>query len=196
MRGSEQVGFWVVTAVDPELRAVAPPRVPSEPPIGPGPHRPAGRTQQDGADAPPSRFTQAYEQRPWLAPAATGVALALGSLYTGGQDPSTGGVFPGCPLRSLTGWDCPGCGGLRATHDLLHGDLVGALDHNVFLAVAVPIAALLWLRWLLRTLDVSVPRLPRVPRPVWGVLATAVLAFTVVRNIDGVGAFEYLNSFT
>lgn len=136
------------------------------------------------------------DRRPWIAPAATGVGLALAAAYTAWQDPNRSGAFPACPLREVTGWDCPGCGGLRGTHALLHGDLAGALDHNVFLAIAVPIAALLWLRWMLASLGVRVPGLPKVRGKAWLALGTVVLVFTVLRNIPGVGAFEYLNSFT
>ena len=34
-------------------------------------------------------------------------------------DPATSGVFPPCPLHYLTGWYCPGCGSLRAIHQLV-----------------------------------------------------------------------------
>ena len=83
-----------------------------------------------------------------------------------------------------------------ATHALTHGDLAGALDHNVWVAVGVPLAVFVWLLWTLRTLGVPVPRLPRPRRAALGVAAVAMLVFTVVRNIPGVAAFEYLNSFT
>ena len=37
------------------------------------------------------------------------------------------GHYPTCPFLAITGWYCPGCGSLRAVHDLLHGDLAGAV---------------------------------------------------------------------
>ena len=57
-------------------------------------------------------------------------------------------LFPACPFKALTGWNCPACGGLRMTHDLLHGDLAAAAVDNVFLLVGVP-ALLAWIlvRW-------------------------------------------------
>ena len=61
-------------------------------------------------------------------------ALAVGALtYIGLVDPhQPGALFPACPFKLLTGWNCPACGGLRMTHDLLHGNLSAAVVDNVF----------------------------------------------------------------
>ena len=48
-----------------------------------------------------------------------------------------------CPFKLLTGLQCPGCGGQRAVHALLHGDVVGALRYNWFLIYAAPYLLLL-----------------------------------------------------
>ena len=61
-------------------------------------------------------------------------------------DPATTSAYPGCPLHMLTGLDCPTCGGLRATHLLLHGDFRGAFALNPFLFFALPVLALFCLR--------------------------------------------------
>lgn len=47
-------------------------------------------------------------------------------------NPVTAGFFPVCPLYSMTGWLCPGCGLTRGFHALFHGDLLGALHFNLF----------------------------------------------------------------
>lgn len=100
-------------------------------------------------------------------------------LYTGLADPHRPGfLFPGCPFKALTGWDCPGCGGLRMTHDVLHGDLSAAVVDNVFLLVGMPLLAV-WLvvRW----------RLGRKLMPVaaWISVVAAAILWTVVRNMPG-----------
>jgi len=57
----------------------------------------------------------------------TGALLGGGLAYVGLADPHNPDfVFPACPFKLLTGWNCPACGGLRMTHDLLHGDLAAA----------------------------------------------------------------------
>lgn len=187
-----------VTAVEGRAAATPPSHEAPPPPQAGGGHPEQGFPAQGPVwePTPPGPVRRAMDERPWIAPAVTGVGLALAAAYTFWQDPNRSGAFPACPLREATGWDCPGCGGLRATHALMHGDLAGALDHNVFLAIAVPVVALLWLRWMVSSLGARVPSLSKVPGRAWWVLGTAVLAFTVVRNIPGVGAFEYLNSFT
>lgn len=53
-------------------------------------------------------------------------------------DPATSGMFPPCPLHYLTGWYCPGCGSLRALHQLLHGNLSAAWALNPLTVVLLP----------------------------------------------------------
>jgi hypothetical protein len=57
-------------------------------------------------------------------------------------DPATADFFPPCLFRSLFGFQCPGCGSLRAAHQLLHGDLAAAWALNRTVFVALPLAAL------------------------------------------------------
>jgi hypothetical protein len=109
----------------------------------------------------------------------TGAVLAGGLAYVGLGDPhSPGFVFPVCPFKALTGWNCPACGGLRMTHDVLHGDFAAAVVDNVFLLVGLPLlAAWLLVRWRLgRTL---------MTKPAIIVIVVAVIAWTVVRNLPG-----------
>ena len=85
--------------------------------------------------------------------AGTGVALAGALGYVGARRPAQPEFgLPACPFKWLTGWNCPFCGGLRMTHDLLHGDLVASINDNVFLLVGIPVLA----GWLL---------MRRAPRP-------------------------------
>ena len=113
-----------------------------------------------------------------------GSALALG--YLAAVDPNQPGHYPVCPTRLLFGVDCPGCGLMRATHDLVTGNVTGALDHNVLIVVFAPLVVLLWVRWLLRSWRGSTPRVTYGQfrrRNMWMYVAlTAVLLFGVVRN--------------
>jgi hypothetical protein len=86
-----------------------------------------------------------------VAPMATlaGTALALG--YLAAVDPNQPGHYPLCPTRAIFGVDCPGCGLMRSTHDLVTGNVAGALDHNVLVVVLVPVAIVLWIRWFLQS---------------------------------------------
>lgn len=107
-------------------------------------------------------------------------ALAIGALtYVGLVDPHRpGALFPACPFKLLTGWNCPACGGLRMTHDLLHGEVSAAVVDNVFLLIGLPLLAI-WAVWRRR-------RGQRVFTPaVIVVIAIAMLGWTVLRNLPG-----------
>ena len=107
-------------------------------------------------------------------------ALAVGALtYIGLVDPhQPGALFPACPFKLLTGWDCPACGGLRMTHDLLHGNLSAAVVDNVFLLIGLPLLAV-WSVWRRR-------RGRRVFTPMALIVITiSAIAWTVLRNVPG-----------
>src|SRR5271166_1474676 len=69
---------------------------------------------------------------------ATFAAFAVGVVLLELFDPATSGIFPPCPFRYLTGWYCPGCGSLRAIHQLLHGNLREAWAMNPLTVVLLP----------------------------------------------------------
>ena len=108
-----------------------------------------------------------------------GAALAGALAYIGLADPHRPGfLFPAWPFKALTGLDCPACGGLRMTHDLLHGDLAAATVDNVFLLFGLPLLALwLLLRWRQRR--------PLMPVAATVTVVTAAVVWTVVRNWPG-----------
>jgi hypothetical protein len=109
----------------------------------------------------------------------TGAVLVGGLAYVGLGDPhSRDFVFPPCPFKALTGWNCPACGGLRMTHDLLHGDLGAAIVDNVFLLVGLPmLATWLLVRWRRGQ--------PLMAMPAIVVIAVAAITWTVLRNLPG-----------
>jgi hypothetical protein len=51
-------------------------------------------------------------------------------------DPTRVPIYPVCLFHQMTGLDCPGCGGLRATHALLHGDVSSALHFNAMVVLS------------------------------------------------------------
>lgn len=118
---------------------------------------------------------------------ALGAAGLVGLGVVGLVDPSNRALGPPCPLRAVVGLDCPLCGATRATHSLLRGDLMGALDFNALYVVLLPVLAVLFVFWLRSG---RVPSLLRGPTATWGAVALGV-GFTIVRNLP---AFTYLRS--
>ncbi len=42
------------------------------------------------------------------------------------------GIWPPCPLHTVTGYYCPGCGGTRAVYALLHGNIIRSFLYHPF----------------------------------------------------------------
>jgi Protein of unknown function (DUF2752) len=114
-----------------------------------------------------------------IAALGTGALLAGGLAYVGLVDPhKPDSIFPVCPFRLLTGWNCPACGGLRMIHDLLHGDLAAAITDNVFVLIGIPMLA----GWFLLRRHSGKSWLPL---PAVAAVVVATCAWTVVRNLAG-----------
>jgi hypothetical protein len=113
-----------------------------------------------------------------------GLLAAAGTVAAGIGDPNRSNAFPFCPLRLLTGIDCPFCGSLRATHALVHGQVTVAANHNLLFTLSVPFLVVGWVLWMGRALG---RRWPRIEAPRWApwALVAVALAFMLVRNIGG-----------
>ena len=70
---------------------------------------------------------------------ATGLAVAALVVYQ--FDPSLFAFYPRCVFHVITGLECPGCGGTRALHALLHGRLAEAYRLNPMLFLMMPSVA-------------------------------------------------------
>ena len=68
--------------------------------------------------------------------------VALSAVYS-----ATGLGVP-CPFLTLTGWDCPLCGGTRMGAALLHGDVAAAYGYNPVALVALTVVGALGALWL------------------------------------------------
>lgn len=71
-------------------------------------------------------------------PAALVVAVIAAVLFF--HDPATAGFYPPCLFKTVLGMGCPGCGSLRAVHQLLHGNVAAAWGLNRLIFIAAPLA--------------------------------------------------------
>ena len=99
-------------------------------------------------------------------------------------DPNQPGHYPTCPFLAVTGLYCPGCGSLRALHDLAHGDLAGAMARNPLTVAALVGLAVGWVLWARRLWRGQPRRWAAPPVLLYGLL-TLVLAFWALRNVPG-----------
>jgi hypothetical protein len=121
------------------------------------------------------------------------IVLTLAALGSGAVlfffDPTKYGFYPVCLFHSLTGWNCPGCGGTRAAYQLLHGHLLRALRDNALFVVMLTGLAMWSLRWLVRKMR-NQPATFNVPARAWWWFLVGALIFTVLRNLP---AFAWLS---
>lgn len=126
----------------------------------------------------------------WRTPLQIGAAVAAATAAISVLDP-VGNHVPLCPFHSLTGLDCPACGGLRAVFSLSRGHIAAAASHHLLFTVAVPFLIVGWLVWMFR----AVTRPGAAPRslPRWsGAVGLVVLiVFTIARNVP---TFAWLGS--
>lgn len=136
-----------------------------------------------GANLPPAMPERRSSAWSW------GIGLLLAAILAGvllvlfAFDPSHHKFYPRCMLYSMTGLQCPGCGGLRAAHALLHGEVAQAFRFNPLLVVLSPVLVYLAVReaarkWFRKTL----PPVFRRPAVLWGLLAVLII-FSILRNL-------------
>jgi hypothetical protein len=134
----------------------------------------------------PGRVDVRSRARRLAAPLATALGVVSATAFVRAVDPNVPGHYPMCPTLALFGVDCPGCGGLRATHALANGDIATAMDHNLLFVVLVPVFIGLWVMWTYRAwTGVSPPASPRraaISRAAPIVVLMITMAFAVVRN--------------
>lgn len=133
-------------------------------------------------------------QRPrWLAPVAVGVGALAAVVTVGVMDPELRGhLSPGCPFRTVTGLDCPGCGGTRAVYALTQGDIGLAANHNMLTLIALPLLALAWVGWLRYSLGWRATPVRLSPRTGY-LIAASLTLYMIVRNMPWL-PFAWLGS--
>jgi hypothetical protein len=92
--------------------------------------------------------------------------------------------LPLCGLYATSGLYCPGCGAIRATHELLHGRLWAAWHYNALWVVLLPLAAYAAAAEL-RYLHCGrlLPGNPARSVWAWVAIAAAAAVFFVLRNL-------------
>lgn len=123
-------------------------------------------------------------RRGWLLGAAIFGGLAVLYLF----NPVEHAFYPACLFYKLTHLHCPGCGGLRALHQLTHGHIAAAFYSNPLLITSIP-----WLAWLgiskLRNRSANVLMIQ--PTAAW-IILVIVMLFGVLRNLP-FAAFAWMS---
>ncbi len=115
-------------------------------------------------------------------------ALVLGLIIICGIvlylfNPENSNLYAPCPFKTLTGFYCPGCGSLRALHQLLHGHIGAACRLNALMVCSLPILGYSFLSNL--AFVIRRRHFPKIFVPaiwIWLMLVVIIL-FWIVRNI-------------
>ncbi|WP_344453543.1 DUF2752 domain-containing protein [Actinocorallia aurantiaca] len=121
--------------------------------------------------------------RALAAPLGVLAAGVAGVAVVGLVSPYEAGHYPVCPFLGITGWYCPGCGGLRMTYDLAHGRIAQAFSRNALVFVMVPVAAYLWGLWTVASWRGTAVRTRLGSRVAIVALTGSILVFWVLRNL-------------
>ena len=115
----------------------------------------------------------------WIA--AGGALLLFYFIF----DPVNFNFIPQCVFHKLTGLQCMGCGAQRMVHALLHGDIRGAMEANLFLFFSIP--WILFFVWV-EIFRLKFPGLYRKLHSVWVIITISAMlvAWLIVRNILGI----------
>src|SRR6267378_2432662 len=106
------------------------------------------------------------------------IAVASGALVLFVFNPAQSSFYPFCVFHRITGLQCPGCGSLRAMHQLLHGHIVEAARLNLLLVLCLPCLGWRTMRFATTRLRGQPATFTIQPGWLWTFLCVAVV-FTV-----------------
>ena len=152
------------------------------PPVLPGgpPDRPNPLPAMDAGTGPGPASCRV----PWASVLALGgLAGLIGLTLLWNHKPAGQFFFPRCTFYAWTGLQCPGCGGLRATHELLHGNVAEAWRLNALFVTSLPVAAWTAVALLIERWTRLSPPHPLRFRHLWVAVLILVLGFGLFRNL-------------
>lgn len=112
----------------------------------------------------------------------TGILAIIYKVY----NPLVYNFFPTCPIKHVTGFDCPTCGTQRAAHLFLNGEFKAAFQQNPLIFILSPYI-LLWV--YLKLIKNPTDRELKIFNTLYGnkalsIVVGLVIIFTIWRNID------------
>lgn len=120
----------------------------------------------------------------WPLWAATLLVSATAAVILYCFDPSSHCFYPTCLFHQITGLLCPGCGSLRAIHQLLHGHFIAAFRFNPLLILSLP--CLFWFSFRCGRASIRGEPISAALSVRWFWLLLALgLALSVWRNVPG-----------
>lgn len=111
------------------------------------------------------------------------IVTVLVAVYCWNPAAEGDGFFPKCPTYVWTGLYCPGCGTLRAMHQLLHGHILAAMGYNLVMVLLLPMVAYgLFVANVAKLTGYRLP-CPRISARLTWLLFAVMMLFTILRNL-------------
>lgn len=112
------------------------------------------------------------------------IILPVGLILLYLFDPSSpNSFFPPCLFQKFTHYYCPGCGSLRAIHNLLNGNIAAAFRMNPFLVLMLPVLSVNQMIALLNARGVVKYNPPLESAHSICLILAVTIVFTILRNI-------------
>lgn len=97
-------------------------------------------------------------------------------------DPTKYTYYPPCYFKTITGYLCPGCGGIRGFHLLFNGCFLDAIRHNLLILIFIPIIAYyLLIKFVLLFFDKKFPPF-NPPLLIVIILIVIIILYAILRN--------------
>ena len=145
---------------------------------------------QHANQPPPEEPTQHPTRRDYVTLLLGLIAAVCFLCMLAFKHPSDYGVIPSCPFHSGTGFLCPGCGSMRATHYFITGHIATSLHYNPLVLIVLPLVAYLSLKWFCEIFLHKELPFPYQTTVYWAI-AVIFIVFFIARNIP-LDAFELL----
>ncbi|MGB0897396.1 MAG: DUF2752 domain-containing protein [Flavobacteriaceae bacterium] len=89
--------------------------------------------------------------------------------------------FAICMTKRIANIDCPGCGGQRAFHQLLHGNFIEAGKLNIFIYFFAPLLTYIFFSFTLKPFNINFPDIDISTKGLL-IILLVLIVFTFFRN--------------
>ncbi|MDR0742806.1 MAG: DUF2752 domain-containing protein, partial [Tannerella sp.] len=104
------------------------------------------------------------------------VVILTGIYIYAHFDPSGYAFFPKCPVYTITGYKCPGCGSQRAFYNLFQGNFATAFMYNPLMFLLVPYILFgIYIEYIANLSNKRRLRLRRIFYDKWAILILAII---------------------
>ena len=115
--------------------------------------------------------------------AAILIIAAVSFLILFFYDPALYTYYPPCYLYAITGKLCPGCGGMRGFHQLVHGKIADAWKFNLLLFIILPVIFYYLLSQLRYLITKKYFPIISYPNFFNFLIPAVILAYWILRNV-------------